>query len=74
MKESCLWLGVGLGTGIGSGLWFVCWLLAYRPSNVLVYLRDGSAQAIVRAATPRQKSQIKLSISPSQYSTNQSQS
>ena len=23
---------------------FVCWLVAYRPSNMRVYLRDGSAQ------------------------------
>ena len=30
-----------------------------------VYLRDGSAQTILRAATLRQKLQIKLSISPS---------
>ena len=32
---------------------------------MLVYLRDGSAQTIVRAATLRYKLQIKLSISPS---------
>ena len=31
----------------------VCWLVAYRPSNRLVYLRDGSAQTILRAATLR---------------------
>ena len=31
----------------------VCWLAALRPSNMLVYLRDGSAQTIVRAATLR---------------------
>ena len=30
-----------------------------------VYLREGSAQIIVRAVTLRQKLQIKLSISPS---------
>ena len=30
-----------------------CWLLAQRPSNMLVYLRDGSAQASVCAATLR---------------------
>ena len=35
------------------------------PSNLLVYLRDGSAQTIVHAATLRWKLQIKLSISPS---------
>ena len=34
-------------------------------SNGLVYLRDGSAQTILRAATLRQKLQIKLSTSPS---------
>ena len=32
---------------------------------MLVYLRDGSAQTVVRAATLRQKLQIKLSILPS---------
>ena len=32
---------------------FVCWLVALRPSNRLVYLRDGSAQTISRAATLR---------------------
>ena len=31
----------------------VGWLLAERPSNMLVYLRDGSAQTILRAATLR---------------------
>ena len=31
----------------------VCWLVAKRPSNMLVYLRDGSAQTILRAATLR---------------------
>ena len=34
-------------------------------SNMLVYLRDGSAQTILHAATLGQKLQIKLSISPS---------
>ena len=32
---------------------FVCWLVAYRPSNMRVYLRDGSTQTILRAATLR---------------------
>ena len=41
------------------------WLVAYRPSNMRVYLRDGSAQTSLRAATLRYKLQIKLSISPS---------
>ena len=31
----------------------VCWLVAQRPSNMLVYLRDGSAQTSVCAATLR---------------------
>ena len=31
----------------------VCWLAALRPSNMLVYLRDGSAQTILCAATLR---------------------
>ena len=43
---------------------FVCWLVAC-PSNMLVYLTDGSAQTILRAATLRQKLQIKRSTSPS---------
>ena len=30
-----------------------CLLVAYRPSNMRVYLRDGSAQTILRAATLR---------------------
>ena len=42
-----------------------CYLLvAERPSNMQAYLRDGSAQAILRAATQRQKLQIKLPTSP----------
>ena len=32
---------------------FVCWLLAQRPSNMLVYLRDASTQTIVHAARLR---------------------
>ena len=39
--------------------------LTSRPRNMLVYLRDGSAKTIVRAATLRYKLQIKLSTSPS---------
>ena len=42
-----------------------CLLLAQRPSNMLVYLRDRYAQTVVRAATLIQKLQIKLSFSPS---------
>ena len=45
---------------------YCCLLVAQRPSNMLVYLRDGSAQTILRAATLRQKLQIQLSTSPSQ--------
>ena len=45
--------------------WFVCLLVAERPSNTRVYLRDASAKTTLRAATLRQKLQTKLSISPS---------
>ena len=44
---------------------FVYFLVAERPSNMLVYLRDQSAQTIIRSVTLRQKLQIQLSISPS---------
>ena len=37
----------------GKGGEIVCLLVAYRPSNMRVYLRDGSAQTILRAATLR---------------------
>ena len=40
------------GRGEGGGVLF-CLLVAYRPSNMRVYLRDGSAQTILRAATLR---------------------
>ena len=39
----------------------VCWLVAQRPSNMLVYLSDGSARTSVGAATLRWKLQIKRS-------------
>ena len=39
-------------------------LVVQRPSNMRVYLRDGSAQTILRVATLSQKLQTKLSISP----------
>ena len=42
-----------------------CLLVAERPSNMLAYLRDGSAQKMARAATLRKKLQTKLSTSPS---------
>ena len=32
---------------------FVGWLVAKRPSNMLVYLRDVSAWTILHAASPR---------------------
>ena len=38
-----------------------CWLL----NNMLVYLRDGYAQIILQASTPRENLLIKFSISPS---------
>ena len=38
-----------------SPLQFACLLVVKRPSNMLVHLRDGSAQTILRAATLRQK-------------------
>ena len=41
-------------------------LAAQRPCNMLVYLRGGSAQTSLRAATLRWKLQIQLSTSPSQ--------
>ena len=45
----------------------VCYLLNV-PSNMRVYLRDGSAQTILRAATLRQKLQIRLFyLTQSQY-------
>ena len=38
---------------ISSLAWPVCLFVAYRPSNKLVYLRDGSSQTILHAATLR---------------------
>ena len=43
-----------------------CSLVAYRPSNMQVYLRDGSAQTILRTATLRQKLQT-FHLTRSQY-------
>ena len=40
------------------------WLLAERPSNMLRYLRHGSALTSLRAGTLRQKLQVQLSTSP----------
>ena len=42
-----------------------CSLVVERPSNILEYFRDGSAQTILHAVTLRKKLQIKLSTSPS---------
>ena len=39
-NSSCFRLRV---TATDPVLVFVCWLVAYRPSNMRVYLRDGSA-------------------------------
>ena len=41
----------------------VDWLVASRPSNLLVYLRDGSAQTMLHAVTLRQNLQIIFSVS-----------
>ena len=48
----------------GCSWWLLLLLLASRPSNNLVYLRDGSAQKILRADTLRRELQIQLSTSP----------
>ena len=42
-----------LGGGLEGQIGLFCLLVAYRPSNMPVYLRDGSAQTILRAATLR---------------------
>ena len=57
----------GEPVSLGLFVWslFVCWLVACRPSNMLVYPSNGSAQTILRAATLTWKLQIKLSTSPS---------
>ena len=39
--------------GMGDKVDSVCLLVAQRPTNMRVYLRDGSAQTILRAATLR---------------------
>ena len=52
------------GTPFFGGLFVGC-LLAWRPSNMLVYVKDGIAQTIVRATTLRQKLKIRLSVSTS---------
>ena len=48
------------------GCWLVACLLAQRPSNMPVSLRDGSALISLGATTLRQTLQVKLSNSPSQ--------
>ena len=39
------------GLNMLSDVCLFVWLVAQRPSNILVYLRDGCAQIVVRAAT-----------------------
>ena len=41
------------------------WWDASYPSNMLAYLRDGSAPTILYAATLRRKLKIQIAISPS---------
>ena len=59
---------INLGTQVHQsrkGCCLLVWWGAERPSNMPVYLGNGSARTILRVATLRQKLQIKLSISPS---------
>ena len=44
-----------------------CVQVAQHPSNMLVYLRDGSAQTMVPATTLRYKLQITFYLTSSQY-------
>ena len=54
------------GSDGGGGAFVRCLLVGCLTSQQHAgYLRDGSAQTIVRAATLRQKLQVKLSTSPS---------
>ena len=46
---------------------FVGWLLAYRLSNMLVHLRDGSAPTILRAATQIAVADRTFFLTQSQY-------
>ena len=46
-------VGVIFAVNDSGGSSSSCWLVVKRPSNVLVYLNDGSAQTILRAATLR---------------------
>ena len=57
------------GPASGADRSGVVGLLALRPSSVLVYLRDGSAETAARVATLRWKLQIKLAVSPSDSRT-----
>ena len=60
----------GYGETLSCGCLFVCLfsLLFNVPFHTLVYFRDGSAQTILRAATLRQKLQIKaFHLTQSQY-------
>ena len=57
---------IPLAPGFFRGRLFVC--LLNVPFHTLVYFRDGSAQTILRAATLRQKLQIKaFHLTQSQY-------
>ena len=51
--------------GIVTGQEMLLFVGCLTSPNMLMYLRDGSAQTILRAAILRQKLQIKLSTSPS---------
>ena len=50
--KACLRYTILVGVEKLIGL-IVCWLVALRPSNMQVYLMDGSAQTVVGAATLR---------------------
>ena len=45
--------------------WLRSRLAGYRPNNMLLYLRQGFAEASIRAVIVRQKLQVKLAISSS---------
>ena len=53
MRASLISLGVSVKYWKLSSIARNCLLVAKRPSNIQVFLRDGSAQTILRAATLR---------------------
>ena len=59
------WTHSALNTSITGHVAVVRWLVAERPSNMQVYLTDGSAKTTLRVDILRQKLQTKLCISPS---------